>query len=308
MDDKILVSRAEYRELQQMCASLKQALAQSPSKKGQATQARQSSSYQRTTTDLNREVDAAPNENAFNDGRVLQDPDGTVRYLGESSGATFLDHLREFMATVFPVAFNSVWPSAQNPETAFITSLGSYQTHDSRPMLVENIDSFVLPSKTEASIMISDLRYFVGDGSGDFPSGGIYYWGDMDQLLREHPGISNLDPGFESIGKRALHNAAFALACQVNPACTPKGESSFGENFFARAKLLVGNPLDIATINDVPVFALLGAYLLEMNRRDAAYIYISTATRILIVHGVHRGWMVDEKGKRIFWTVYILDR
>jgi hypothetical protein len=67
----------------------------------------------------------------------------------------------------------------------------------------------------------------------------------------------------------------------------PKGDTHFGESFFARARLLLGNPLDIITINDVPVLALMSFYLLEMNRRDAAYIYVSIAIHILIVHGVH---------------------
>ena len=247
-------------------------------------------------------------ERVSNEGRVLQDPDGIVRFLGESSGAAFLDQLREFMATLFPTVFNSSWPSLQNPEHSFISSLGQYQTHDSRPLLIDDVDPHKLPSRTEASIMLADLRYFVQDGSGDFESGGIYYWYDMDNMLQEYHGQHISSIVSESNANSATWNATFAVACQINPICSPRDEAQHGENFFARAKNLLGNPLDVVTLSDVRTLALLAFYLLGMNRRDAAYIYISVAVHILIVHGVHRGWMVDEQGKRTFWTVYILDR
>ncbi|KAL5380361.1 hypothetical protein PMIN06_011646 [Paraphaeosphaeria minitans] len=39
------------------------------------------------------------------EGRMLFDPDGNMRYLGETSGATFLDLLKAFMLTLVPLAF-----------------------------------------------------------------------------------------------------------------------------------------------------------------------------------------------------------
>jgi Fungal specific transcription factor domain len=75
-----------------------------------------------------------------------------------------------------------------------------------------------------------------------------------------------------------------------------------------RARDLVGNPLDASNINDATVLALLGYYHLNSNRRDVAYLYINVAMHILVVHGIHRAWMIDEDGKRLFWTIYSLDR
>jgi hypothetical protein len=36
-------------------------------------------------------------------------------------------------------------------------------------------------------------------------------------------------------------------------------------------------------------------------------MYVTAAMHISIMLGAHRGW-VDERGKRIFWSVYCLDR
>ena len=240
------------------------------------------------------------------EGRILQDPDGAIRYLGESSGATFLNHLREYMATVFPLAFNATWPNSDS-STGFIAALGRYQTHDSRPLLTTTVDSLTLPTKDEALMMLSELRYWAQDGAATISSGGIHYWANIDDLITSYHTYLSA-PGAEESTRLALINAAFALACQFNPSSAPKWDSTSGQTFFARARALIGNPLDVSTIADANVLSLLGFYLMNCNRRDAAYIYISVAMHILMVHGVHRAWMIDEDGKRLFWTIYNLDR
>ncbi|KIW94579.1 uncharacterized protein Z519_04555 [Cladophialophora bantiana CBS 173.52] len=253
--------------------------------------------------------DMAEDSQHFREGRILQDPDGTVRYLGESSGATFLNHLREYMATVFPLAFEAAWTGASNPDaTAFISALGKYQTHDSRPLLTTTVDPLISPTNEQAAAMLSEFQHSAQNGEGTFASGGIYYWIDVQAVLDEYRAYVEGVRTIEASPNMATANAAFAVACQFNPKCAPPWETGFGQTFFARAKSLVGNPLDDSTINDATVLALLGFYLLNSNRRDAAYIYVSVAMHILIVHGVHRAWMVDERGKRLFWTVYVLDR
>jgi len=236
---------------------------------------------------------------------VLQDPDGTARYLGESSGAVFLDYLKEFMSTVFPLAFNNSWPGVQNPETAFIASLGRYQTHDSRPLLITDVDPIWFPSRTEASILVAEFRYLAQDGNGDFPCGGIYYWADWEKLLQNTRPTADIRPP----PSLATLNAAFAIASQANKSADPSAEStSYGDPYFARARSLIGNPLDYITIGDAAALGLLAFYLMERNRRDSAYMFVSIAMHIAIMHGFHRGSMMDETAKRIFWTIYILER
>ena len=139
-------------------------------------------------------------------------------------------------------------------------------------------------------------------------SGGLFYYYNIDELVSQYQAYVADPSGGQAAQNMAVTNAAFAVACQFNPSCSPDWERSGGQTFFARARDLIGNPLDVSTINDAAVLALLGFYLLNSNRRDAAYIYVSVAMHILVVHGVHRGWMIEEDGKRLFWTLYNLDR
>lgn len=87
-------------------------------------------------------------------------------------------------------------------------------------------------------------------------------------------------------------------------------DGQLGEAFFARARSLLGNLLDRTTytVTDVAVLALIGLYLIENNRRDAAYMAISNAMTISVMHGLHKGGSGNEVGVRTFWTVYVLDR
>ena len=248
-----------------------------------------------------------PSPDAPQEGRILQDPDGTIRYLGESSGATFLNHLREYMATVFPKAFNMTWPGAEG-STRFIAALGRYQTHDSRPLLTTTVYSLTLPTKEEDITMLSELRYWTQDGAATIESGGIYYWANIDDMIVQYHNHLAAPRAETDTSDLAMINAAFALACQFSPSCAPTWDSTGGQIFFARARGSIGNPLDVSTITDASTLSILGFYLMNCNRRDAAYIYISLAMHILVVHGVHRAWMIDEDGKRLFWTVYNLDR
>jgi hypothetical protein len=71
-----------------------------------------------------------PDDSDASDGRMLRDPDGTVRYLGETSGATFLDHLKHFISTLVPVTFQDDCADS----SSFVSTVGQYQTFDSRPL------------------------------------------------------------------------------------------------------------------------------------------------------------------------------
>lgn len=259
-----------------------------------------------SSTSATLELNDGPEDE--NDGRLLQDPDGAVRYLGSTSGATFLDLIKEFMTTVFPLA----WPSShEQSELTFIGSLGRYQTWDSRPLIVQDVDPFWHPSKTEMAMMMAQLRYFIQDGSGDFPSGGIYYWNGLDLSFFDSK-MPELTADPHSLRKLALFHAALAMSCQLDAPSESSNNDSMrrGETFFARARWLLGNPLDttLSNIFDIAVLSMMSMYLVEMNRRDAAYIYVSLGMHIAVMNGVHRGWVHNEQCKRSFWTLYIMDR
>lgn len=62
---------------------------------------------------------------------MLRDPDGTFRYLGETSGATFLDKLKHFMLTLVPI---NLYADRTTAGSNFCDTIGQYQTFDSRPL------------------------------------------------------------------------------------------------------------------------------------------------------------------------------
>lgn len=243
------------------------------------------------------------------EGRLLNDPDGHARFMGETSGATFLDYLKEFMSTVLPLAYKGYHTATDG--SSFLSSLGSYQTYDSRPLHETDVDPTWLPPSARCEAMLSELRFFIQDGNGSWPSGGIYWWGDLDIMPAVPQAASSSIVYLDKCRHLAFYDAAFAIVCQASVVeeQTAGAEGQLSASFYTRARSLLGNPLDITrfTVNDVAAITLMGFYLIEMNRRDAACMCVSNAMQISVMHGAHRGW-VDERGKRVFWTLYILDR
>ncbi|KAL6165535.1 hypothetical protein ACJQWK_08757 [Exserohilum turcicum] len=242
-----------------------------------------------------------------NDGRLLVDPCGTQRFLGETSGATFLDYLKQFMLTLVPLTFQ--------PESAdgssFVASIGRYQTYDSRPIPNPTVDPLWLPDRADMSMMLAELRAYVQDGKETFASGGIYWWGDLNNPPVHSASSVSLSSMTTDDTHRylAFYHVCFALATSIGHPMLRKSDQHAGEAYFKRARKLLGNPLDTVrfTLSDVPVLTLMGFYLIELNRRDAAYVYVSLAIHIAMIHGAFRS-CTDEAHKRVFWTLYILDR
>jgi hypothetical protein len=79
----------------------------------------------------------------------------------------------------------------------------------------------------------------------------------------------------------AYFHVCFALASSIGHTSLRFSEQHSGEAYFKRARVLIGNPLDFVrfTLGDVPVLALMAFYLIEINRRDAAYMYVGLAIR-----------------------------
>jgi hypothetical protein len=79
----------------------------------------------------------------------------------------------------------------------------------------------------------------------------------------------------------AFYHVCFALASSVGHTNYRHSEQHTGEAYFKRARMLIGNPLDTVrfTLGDVSVLTLMTFYLIEINRRDAAYMYLGLAVR-----------------------------
>ena len=243
-------------------------------------------------------------------GRLLYDTEGTVRYLGESSGATFLDRLKQFMLTL--MGSLSAAPDSRDGST-FVGSIGYYQTFDSRPLPNPLVNPFWLPSPPEMSLMLYELRQYIQDGNGAFESGGIHWWGDLSTVPTPAAGLTSImamaTNADEASRHLAFYHVCFALSVSIGHTSLQLPDYQSGEAYFKRARMLLGNPMDTVrfTLSDVPALSLMGYYLIEVNRRDAAYMYVSLAVHIAIIHGSFRH-TADEASKRTFWTLYIMDR
>lgn len=299
------VSRAELEALKARCDELERGAARAnpPSRLVIPSSSRASSTLDASNADAafsggGNNEDIGPSE-----GRLLHDPDGTARYLGPSSGAHFLNRVKEFMATIQPLVGtqqDSPPPSGQT----FLTSVGRYQTYDSRTLQLPAVDPLQLPSQTEMTLMVTEFRFFAQDGNGDFPSGGIFYWGNL-LFANQSPYDAS---GLRASGELALLNMVLAVAACLGSSAHWNAEN-YSEHFFSRAQLILGNPLDISchTIRNTSVMLLMAYYLIEANRRDAAYVTVSIALHLAVMDGAHCNCGQGEDFKRTFWTLYVLD-
>ena len=235
-------------------------------------------------------------------GKLLSDPLGMFRFHGETSGATFLDSLKDFMAT-------STSCLAPGLVQTFTQPVGSYHTCDSRPMVLppdEFVDKYWIPPIHEVRALVSLVRNAVMDGDITYPCGGILYWpiSDFDVVA-----AAPRDP--RNRRRLAFWNGVFALGTLLAPARPgSRLDGRLGEHFYARARLLLGNPLDVHhwSFDDVPTLTILALYHVENNRRDFATSLISTAMNLCRIRGIDRGTSASPAEIRIFWTLFSLDR
>ncbi|OGE46911.1 hypothetical protein PENARI_c090G01433, partial [Penicillium arizonense] len=242
-------------------------------------------------------------EELVDGGRFLADPDGQRRFIGNASGAAFLDQLREFASTVLPLVCGKNGSLRHSQiQDSFSNLLGRYQTHDSRPLQLPVVDPYYLPPIEETQRCLSLLS----KSTGDMEDVSIFYWGPLTDTMRQVYSKGTANTYGEYSIQLATLNAALALAAQQSPAGALGSET--GDTYFAHARFLLGSPLDSATRMHIPCLAMMGYYLLGANRRDAAYSYIRLAGHIAVTYGYYQSWMTSETERREFWTIYALDR
>jgi hypothetical protein len=311
---KVTVAEGIYTELQDRCSLLQRCLEDAvPSEEKRRALFLKWAKTSGDTVSSPATVgydDEEEGENAW-DGRILQDPDGFIRYMGESSGAAFMDRLREFVSKVLPLLSGvEVTPSM---EDMFTSLLGRYHTHDSRLLALPDVDLFYLPSPSDIAKLLAVFRLYTQVGAGS-SSGGIYYWGNLWDLEHNARRCQQSAESGNDSHMLAYLNIVMALACQYDPSLSPTWEAHPGLTYFARAKHLLIDPMEDANPTNMSILSLMAQYLLGIYRRDAAYLYVGLAGRTAIIYGLHKGWTIEGQGsageeiKRQFWNTYILDR
>lgn len=111
---------------------------------------------------------------------------------------------------------------------------------------------------------------------------------------------------------------AFGQLYSVNQWIDFKGPPGF--EYFTHALQLLPDPHEEGSILCVETLALMGYFFQNMNRRDAAFLYIGMAMRMAISLGLHQevssrggqGEELDEVSRehrrRVWWSIYSLDR
>jgi hypothetical protein len=167
--------------------------------------------------------------------KLLVDPSGHARYIGDSAGAAYIDRVRSFVK-------GSLYPDAD-----FSHYLNYYHTWDSRPIAFVPHDPYGLPARAIAASLINSLF-------ATYPAE-IFY------LI--HPTVLSqfLDACFQDPGDNhcvlALVNAALALGAQASGLAEAQEETSPGMDFFARVKLLLATVLEDNNILSVQTLNIL---------------------------------------------------
>ncbi|OIW26938.1 hypothetical protein CONLIGDRAFT_492762 [Coniochaeta ligniaria NRRL 30616] len=153
--------------------------------------------------------------------------------------------------------------------------------------------------------------------------GTIFAFSDPDtfealllQARRGPPDLSDKDACLSYA--KVLVILAFGQLYSVNQWIDFKGPPGF--EYFTHALQLLPDPHEEGSILGVETLALMGYFFQNMNRRDAAFLYIGMAMRMAISLGLHqevssRGGLeteLDEVSRehrrRVWWSLYSLDR
>ncbi|KAM0790502.1 hypothetical protein ACM66B_003376 [Microbotryomycetes sp. NB124-2] len=229
---------------------------------------------------------------------LMTDPQGKARYMGTVSGAYFHDALWLGIWRTLPANVSSVAPALP---------MHSYHTSDSKPILLATSDPLFLPPYHEAKRLVSMFFATCTDPLFWVPRS---FETMIDQYYRN--GVTADDRW-----NLCVFYCILALGAQHSADSARTGDSLPGMEHFAKAKLLLFNFCEESSVTCVQALALVAYFLLSAHRRDAAYAYIGLATRTCVALGLHRNLphptagdnqILLEERKRLFWSVYCLDR
>ena len=148
--------------------------------------------------------------------------------------------------------------------------------------------------------------------------GTIFFFTDpetFEELLFEaYRGLSDTSDKEERLAHaKVLMILAFGQLYSINQWIDFKGPPGF--DYFTAALDLLPDAHEEGSILCVETLAYVGYFMQNMNRRDAAFLYIGMALRMAISLGLHQevaGTGLDEITKehrrRVWWSIYSLDR
>ncbi|KAK8068695.1 fungal specific transcription factor domain-containing protein [Apiospora phragmitis] len=299
---KISVPRSEWDELEARCARLERCLEQAVPDETQRREllgrisASSSPLKPEVALPSHRRDFTSPSEEYISEGSSSPRGEGVPQPMKTPRLGTwapppkphFLGHFKEFIANVLTLGWSGDCPS---DTITLLDSIGRFQTHDPRPPR----------SLHEALYTKRTCRIFL-------------WW----PILLEQPRPLGAGARLARYAARwytEVSPAGFYTRCPCSGMFTgcpmsTKNNAYRSDALFERAKSLMGNPLDTVrwSLSDLPLLVMMAVYLVEVNRTDAAYLYVSVGMHVGIIKGTHQGCVRDEHEKRSFWILYILDR
>ncbi|KAL1960873.1 hypothetical protein VTO42DRAFT_5856 [Malbranchea cinnamomea] len=232
---------------------------------------------------------------------LVLSPEGDKRYFGNSSstslGKKFLDFIRSFKTGV-------------DIGDDFITPTYSSASFSFRQLpLPLRPSSATLPHFEFAKRLYAAQYEYIGS-IFSFTSPERFEI-NLREMYEREPDLSNLRDRL--IYCEILIILAFGQMYSVNQWTSNDGPPGF--EFFQQAVYLLPDIHERPSVTFVEVLSLIGYFFQNLNRRDAAFLYIGVALRMAISLGLHQEVSDDtlddktrEYRRRLWWSVYSMDR
>lgn len=249
---------------------------------------------QRACRNKNPELDVNPLMDNF--ANLVMSPSGKHHYLGSSSSTILGRRFRDIVGI-------------KNPGLDLDQEYSTYNHSALRLRRLSLVDNVQLPPVAFAKRLYAAQHSYLGT---------IFafctleaFEEQLQQAYRGPPDIADREACLAYC--QTLLVLAFGQLYSVNQWSGFDGPPGF--DFFTQALQYLPDMYEEGSVLFVGVLALIGYFMQNLNRRDAAFLYVGTALRMAISLALHQEVpdpRLDEASKeqrrRIWWSVYSLDR
>ncbi|KAL3467055.1 hypothetical protein BJX64DRAFT_274107 [Aspergillus heterothallicus] len=307
-DQKVLVTRGFIEDLQRKVALLEQGEEDVSSPQSYLEQERTrpddcGDNLPMMESRLSQNLEGAELTNPLSTGPSAFSTAATGRtfYLGTSSNWSFA---RRILSMTHEHLYNAPLPT---DSLLFDGSTYDFGWDGSRTSVHQ--EPPVVPTLDYSIYLINAVKFHAGQlfhlfDEGTF-MGGLYSFYDDPQAHVDPPSLWYI---------HYLVIIAFgkALVTNRNQSARPAGCE-----YFTKALQLLPDPthLDREPVIAAEILCCLALYLQSLDHRNSAHNYIGQAVRIALAHGMHTDMPVQQLGettvqrcRKIWWTIYVLDR
>lgn len=210
-------------------------------------------------------------------------------------------------------------PSTQHESNLYGAKMGNITSEASRTSsdLLEAA-LFCLPSYDEATRLI-DIFISVAKNNTFFYLDSKSLRAIVRRIYQERSAL-----GLNDINHVCLLYMALCMGCifshvwkdRTSPVGQEDEENFPGSNFYEHSQLLLPAVINDSSVETVQVFFLASMYVLASQEMEMAYTYLGIAMRAAVANGMHKNFSlkndsnnkVAESRKRLFWSVYTIER